>query len=88
MRLGHLRQEDVRANLGVIGFAATYGMDGLNRNAGGLEKFGRVGVRRRDVGGKAGTLIEPEGLAEVADDATVGSEISEDALTDIADAVA
>ena len=64
----HFREEDVRADLGIVGLAAAHRVDGLGGNAGGLEKFRRKGVRSGNVRREAVSLVEPVSLAEFADD--------------------
>ena len=81
----HLRQEDVRADLGIIGFAAANGVDGLNGDTGRLEELGCVGMGGCDVRSEAGALIEPIGLAEFADDPAVGCDVAQDAFAHIPD---
>jgi hypothetical protein len=65
---------------GVIGLAAAHRVDRLDRDAGGLEELRRVGVGGRDVRGEARALVEPVGLAELADDAAARGEVAEDAF--------
>ncbi len=60
--------EYVRADLGVVGLAATDVVNRLRGNASGLEELGRKGVRGGDVGREAVALVEPVSLAELADD--------------------
>ena len=64
----HFREEDVRADLGIVGLAAPHRVHGLCGNAGRLEKFRCKGVRSGNVRREAVALVEPVGLAEFADD--------------------
>ena len=56
------------ADFGIVGFAATYVVDGLCGDAGALEEFGREGVRGGHIGSKAMALIQPVGLPKFSDD--------------------
>jgi len=85
MRVVHLREKRVRADLGVVGFCHAKGMDALHRNTGALEKFGRVGMRGGHVGRKAVAFVEPVGLAELTDDGVAGVDFAEDQFPDLTD---
>ena len=74
MGVVHLREEHVRSHFGVVGLAAAYGVDGHHGNARALEKFRNPRVGGRHVGGEAVALVEPIGLAELADDIAVFGE--------------
>jgi len=75
----------VGTDLGVVGLGDAEGVHGLDRDADGLEDLRRVGVRGGDVGGEAAALVEPVGLAELADDGVAGVHLLEDDLADFAD---
>ena len=83
----HLRQEDVRTDLRVVGLTASDRVNRLDGDPGGLEELGRVGMGSRDVRGEAGALVEPVGLAEFTNDTAVGSEVAENAVAHVADGV-
>lgn len=68
MLVVHLREENVRADLGIVSLAAAHRVHGLRGNAGGLEKFRRKGVRSGNVRREAVAFVEPVGLPEFADD--------------------
>ncbi len=83
--VAHLREEGVGADFGVVGFGNAEGVDALHRDAGALEELGGVSVRGSDVGREAVALIEPVGLAKLADDGAAGMELAKNQLADFAD---
>lgn len=82
---GDLGNEDVGADLGIVGFAATHVVDGLRGYPGGLKEFRSEGVRGGHVGREAVPLIQPVGLAEFTDNVVAFILLAEDKFSHIAD---
>ena len=85
MRVVHLLDKRVRAHFGVVGLGHAKGVDALYGDAGALEKFRRVGVRRRDVRREAAALVEPVRLAKFADDRAPGRHFAQDEFAHLTD---
>lgn len=81
----HPREEDVRADLRVVGLAAAHRVDELGGDSRGLEKFRRERVRGGDVRREAVAFVEPVGLAELADDVFAALHRVEHEIAHVAD---
>src|SRR5690606_15376214 len=83
----HFRDKRMRADLRIVSLRRADGMDRLNGNSAGEEELGRERVRGGDVWRKSVTLVEPEGLAELANDIAILAQRLQDEFPNIDDIV-